>query len=350
MKSMKKLILCFLLLLLSNKNQFGQCQLDDDYVKLCSNIESLIFNENFADADNKINDLLKTHPNESKYHFLKSMLNYWKTLVFADNKSMEDEFLKSIENSINLASHEYEKDKYNACSNFILGAAYGYKGIYYMDHKSMFSAIKNASNGLDFINNSLKLNPSNIDCYYGLGIYNYNAGSANFLIRLILPIFFQSADKEKGIKYLESVCKKGKLSKDNAAFTLALIYDKEGNYDKSRDYLSKLHSKYPNSSIFTVYLMQNYFNIKKNYKKVIQVGQSYYDANNDSKINSKRMTGMICFFLAHSYEFTGDYANALLFMEKYLNNSKNGKNDKHAREMIAVYKEKIKAQKESENY
>ena len=337
----KSIILTIISIILFTKIQYGQCIIDDNYINFTNEIQTKVFNENFVDALGIIDKEIKNNPNDCRYYFLKSALYYWKEFVYRNDATAENNFLANIDKTINLANKVKEQDSKNACVNFILGASYGYKGLYYLDKKSMFSTIKNASKGVNYLNAALKIDPSFVDCYYGLGIYNYNAGKANFFIRLILPIFFNSADKEKGIDYLEHVSREGKMSKDNADFTLALIYDREENYNMSRNYLTKLVLKYPGSSIFSVYLMTNILNYKKDYGEVIKTGINFLHNTDENDLINKRMGSMIYFLLAKSYEMLTDYRNALVYMEKYLRIIKN---DKNALESVNIYKAKLNVQ------
>ncbi|MCL5029449.1 MAG: hypothetical protein M1480_10600 [Bacteroidetes bacterium] len=179
--------------------QYSQCTIDDDYINITNTIQAKVFNEKFEDALGMIDKKIKMNSNDCKLYFLKSAVYYWKEFVYKEDTKAENYFLENIDKTINLADKQLGQDSKNACINFILGGSYGYKGLYYLDKKSMFATIKNASKGIDYLNSALKIDPSLKDCYYGLGIYNYNAGKANFFVRLILPIFFHGADKEKGL-------------------------------------------------------------------------------------------------------------------------------------------------------
>lgn len=131
------------------------------------------------------------------------------------------------------------------------------------------------------------------------------------------------------------------MTKDNADFTLALIYDREENYNMSRNYLNKLVLKYPGSSIFAVYLMTNIFNYKKDYGEVIKIGLNFLHNTDENDLINKRMGSMIYWALAKSYEVLSDYHNALVYMEKYLRIKKD---DKNAIESVNQYKAKLKDQ------
>lgn len=334
----KNLILTFVFLIFFSQIQYSQCTLNEDFINITNSVQTLVFNEKFSDAIRIIDNDIKTNPNDCRYYFLKSAIYYWKDFVFNNDTQADNSFLKNIDITINLAIKRLKYDSKNPCLNFILGASYGYKGMYYLNKGSMFSTISNASKGVDYLNATLKLDSSFIDCYYGLGVYNYDAGKANFFIRLILPIFFHSADKEKGINYLEYVSNKGKISNYNADFTLALIFEHEGKYNRSRNYLKKLVLKYPRSSVFTVFLMINIFDYKKDYEEVKEIGQNFLHSTDEKVFIKKRFAGIFYWMIAKSYELLLNYQDALTYMKKCL---LTGERNKTAIKSINFYKTKL---------
>jgi len=336
----KKILFTLIISIFLNNIFYSQCNLYDiNYIDLITNIQTKIFNEDFDDAIKIIDGKINTEPDKSQYFFIKTIIYYWMNFTYEDNKAVSNLFLKNADKTIEIGNTLLKKKPNDVCNNFIMGSTLGYKGLFYLDNGSTLSAINNASDGIDYLNTVLKLDSSLVDSYYGVGVYNYNAGSANFFIRLILPIFFNSADKEKGINHLEYIFNKGKLANDNAAFSLALIYKKEENYNKSEFYLRYLVKKYSASSIFNVYLMESIFNYSKNYVEVIELGKALLEKDTLKELSKKRMGAMIYWFLAKSSEMVLNYNDALKYMNKYL---KIEKDDSDASSSLIYYKNKLR--------
>jgi tetratricopeptide (TPR) repeat protein len=337
----KGFFLIFILFLFYNNNIFCKNNFDRDFYNFCADVQQKVYNEDFEGAINILNQKITENPYDSRYRFLLSAAYYWRSFVFENDRQALDNFIENIDKAIDLSNYEVEKNPKNAGSLFILGISYGYKGIYYLQEKSMFSAIKNASKGIDFINTALSLDPSLIDCYYGLGLYNYNAGKASFFVRLLLPIFFKSADKETGIKYLELTHEKGNLSKFQATFDLAQVYEKEGDFSKSLLYLKELAGKFPGSSVFNILLMMNYYNYQKDYNEVIKMGTLLINEGSESGLRKKRFGGYALICLAEAYYNISDYKNALVNFEKCLTFNISNDYIEHAKIKISEIKNGI---------
>lgn len=311
----------------------AQNYFDENFLRLTVELQKEVYNENFANAEK----LLKQYRNDGleqiQMLFLSSVTDFWKGFT-DNNQASYDDFLQKINQLI-------EKLDVNENNYAILGSCYGFKGMYHLEKQEMFSAVKNASKGVDFLTKALKREPNLFDCYYGLGLYNYNAGKANFFIRLILPIFFNSANSEDGIKYLELSSQRGHISKVQSLFALAQIYEKEDDHLKSSMYYEKLLSEFPNSTVFTALLMQNYYNYQKQYEKTIELGKKLLDSNSESEFQKKKFGDFIIFLIIKSFERINNYQNALLYAEKYQKYKGSKSYSQEIDKLIPYYKSKL---------
>lgn len=302
-------------------------------------LQEKVYNEDFKSAFELVDKMSKEGSNGILVSFLYSSIYYWQYLVQGD-KNTKEKFLTKLESTIN--NLESLKNKNNLVIRFLLGASYGYKGLYYFEEGELFSAINIASDGVDNLNKAYLMDSSLIDCCYGLGIYNYNAGNAGFFVRLLLPIFFNSADKEEGISLLEKSAINGKLTKVQSHFVLSQIYEKEGDFNKSLSSLSGLVKDYPQSSTFTAHLLQNMYNFHKQYDEVIVVGTKYLESISMKELEKKYFGDIIIFLVAKAFEKKNDFRNAKIYLSQYLefNGKKNFTNE--AKELLIYYNQKIR--------
>lgn len=311
----------------------AQSYFDENFLRLTVELQKEVYNENFANAGKLLKQYRSEGLGQIQLLFLSSVTDFWKGFT-DNNQDSFDDFLQTINQLI-------EKLDVNENNYSILGACYGFKGMYYLEKQEMFSAVKNASKGVDFLTKALKRDSTLFDCYYGLGLYNYNAGKSNFFIRLILPIFFNSANSEDGIKYLELSSLRGHISIVQSLFALAQIYEKEDDHLKSAMYYEKLLREYPHSTVFNALLMQNYYNYQKQYEKTIEFGKKLLDSNSESEFQKKKFGDFIIFLMVKSFERISNYQNALLYAEKYQKYRGSKSYSQEVDELIPYYKSKL---------
>lgn len=325
---MKNIIL--LILVLFQYTLRGQNGLDQEYKDLAINVLDFMYDEDFSSAYSLLNKKLQDEPSNPKYLFLIGTVNFWQINLlyglegaeFLENKkdSVFNSFNKTMDKLIEIAeSIEKQGTKVDAEMKFILGSSYGLKGLFDLQYGGIFSAISNGETGVKYLQETLKMDSSIIDCYFGLGLYNYNADNTSFFVRLLLPIFFESADKDLGLKFLEKTKKSGLLSKYHSAFILSQIYYDEGKIKKSTSYLKELNEKYIRSCTFTTLLVQRYFKLE-NYKESLEVFNKFERSTDIDAIQNKTLLGVLYITAAKAYEKLKDYKNAVECMKKYKKN------------------------------
>ena len=99
---------------------------------------------------------------------------------------------------------------------------------------------------------ALALDPTLVDAYMGLGLYNYYVDTLSGIARVLR--FFMGipgGSKEEGIRQLQRAIDEGQLSPPLARFYLALdLHNYDQRYEEALQVISPLVEKYPENPVF----------------------------------------------------------------------------------------------------
>jgi tetratricopeptide (TPR) repeat protein len=178
-----------------------------------------------------------------------------------DDRSYYDIYLAYVDKCIKACEEKLDENENDDWATFMLGGVVGYRGFMNAMRNNWLAAIDDGKRGLNLIQRSYELNPSNKDALLGLGIYNYAVDYVverySFLKAVLF--FFPKGNKELGLTQLKDCAENGKYSKIEANVHLAFILiSYEKNYTEAEKYASKLDSLYPMNPIFERYLGRCY--------------------------------------------------------------------------------------------
>lgn len=200
----------------------------------------LVYQKNYDDAIKMCEKVILQYPENpmgylgqaAVYHIV--MLNYRISLFDAEYDS-----LTSL--AINHGEKLSKKNTDDANVYFVLGAAYGFRGLNRIRKGQWFGAFKDGLRGMSNIKKAHEKDETLYDAYYGLGLYYYwKSAKARFLTFLRL----MKDEREKGIEYLQIAIKKGRFSAQEAVFALIEIYYYEDRYLEAFDLCLSLKSKF----------------------------------------------------------------------------------------------------------
>ena len=95
----------------------------------------------------------------------------------------------------------------------MLGGAYGFRGMAKFIKKSRVSALLDADEAKDILDDLIEKDPNYLDAYFGIGIYNYSLSQPPAFLKIILMMMGFSGDYETGIAQLNKVAKYGSHTK-----------------------------------------------------------------------------------------------------------------------------------------
>ncbi len=131
---------------------------------------------------------------------------------------------------------------------------------YTMHRKKYWSAMKMGFDALDLCKEAKKIDSSNVDADFVIGLYNY--ARAELKRKFLGILFWYSGDKQSGIRMLDSCRRSAKLIALVADMNLQEIYVKEGMHEKAASGIQRLLAAYPGNR-FVLWTKAKSFDARK---------------------------------------------------------------------------------------
>ena len=138
-----------------------------------------VYSLDFATAEENIQKVFALYPDHPFGHFGNAMIawsRYEYEYELSDDKQRK-KFEKILENSIDGIKRwiKHHPDDPNAYMG--IGALYGLRAMFSMRTRSWVTAYFSGRKAINNLEKSMQLDPTYYDAYFGLGIYNYFAGT-----------------------------------------------------------------------------------------------------------------------------------------------------------------------------
>ncbi|MDA0986687.1 MAG: hypothetical protein O3A55_03695 [Bacteroidetes bacterium] len=254
---MKKLLL---LILFFVNNSFSQWIYDNEFNKLINNGIKHVYNLEFEQAEKNFKDVIKNYPSHPSGYFFDAMVDWWKLLLYIDDKSHDEVFYKKINHVIEMCDDLLKKNRDDVSALFFKGGSIGYRGRLRVNRREWFSAANDGRIALPIVQHAFKVAPTNQDILLGIGIYNYYAFVIPEEYPIVKPvmIFFPKGNKKNGIEMLNSASKKAQFAKYEAKYFLMQLYLQfEKDYPTSLKYAEELSNEFPKNTQFKRYIGRN---------------------------------------------------------------------------------------------
>ena len=209
---------------------------------LINNAISLVYHQEYSEAMAMCDEVIEEYPDNpmgylgkaAVYHII--MLNYRVSLFDTQFDSLITLAIKTGEKAI-------KKYKDDANAYFVLGAAYGFRGLHRIRKGQWFGAFRDGVRGVSNLMKAHKMNKNLYDVYYGLGLYYYWKSAK---AKVLTFLFLMKDEREKGIEYLKIASEKGKFSSTEAVFALIEIYYYEDRYEEALEEALSLKDRFSN--------------------------------------------------------------------------------------------------------
>ena len=156
-------------------------------------------------------------------------------------------------------------EKTNGVSSYtrtLEGFSKGFYATFYLRKKSYFAAMRNGYQSLDLLEEAYRLDSTNADPLFLLGLYEYAKGELKR--RLWWVLFWYPGSKKTGIERLTSCMNNGYFAVSPAAFALAEIYVRENKPDECLRIVERLEREFPDSR-FMLWAKAKYFESRRLY-------------------------------------------------------------------------------------
>jgi len=171
-----------------------------------------------------------------------------------------------IESLLDLAIARARASSPGPAQDFWLATALGYRARQRELHGHSWGAAEDGKAMRDAYARVLAVDSSCIDCYLGLGVYQYGLARASALARLVAKIVgLGSGNAERGIADMRRVAAEGDLARVEAGWVLAAALVREAARDPARraalerdarDAAAALASRYPGNPVFQRFLRE----------------------------------------------------------------------------------------------
>lgn len=225
-----------------------------------------VYKLEFDSANAVFQALIDNDPKDPTGYFFQAMTEWWRIYQNKDDRSNDDNYLAKVDRCIKVCEERLDENEYNDWATFLMGGVIGYRGFMNVMRDNWLKAIDDGKQGLNLIQKSAELNPSNKDAVLGLGIYNYAVDYVveRYPFLKAVLFFFPKGNKELGLSQLRDCAENGKYSKIEANVTLAYIHlSYEKNYGEAEKYASKLLALYPQNPVFERFLGKCYVGLNR---------------------------------------------------------------------------------------
>ncbi len=268
-----------------------------------------VYKLEFDSANSIFQGFINSDPNDPTGYFFQAMTEWWRIYLNKDDRSNDDNYLAKVDRCIKVCEERIDENENNDWATFLLGGVIGYRGFMNVMRDNWLKAIDDGKQGLNLIQKSHDMNPSNKDALLGLGIYNYAVDYVveRYPFLKAVLFFFPKGNKELGLTQLKDVAANGKYSKIEAAVTLAYIHlSYEKNYYEAMNYAVKLAGQYPDNPVFGRFLGKCYVGTN-NYSAASQQYQSMIAKADSNKpgYNNNYMRREFNYYLGVCYSRTG---------------------------------------------
>jgi len=170
----------------------------------------------------------------------------------------------TIDSLLDLGIRRAAADPAGPARDFWLATALGYRARQRDLHGHSWGAAKDGKAMRDAYRRVLAVDSTCVDCYLGLGVYEYGLARAGLLARVVAKLIgLGSGNAATGIRYLRRVAHDGDLARAEGTWVLAAALVREAARDpagratlerEARDYVRRLAERYPGNPVFQRFL------------------------------------------------------------------------------------------------
>ncbi len=214
-----------------------------------------VYSLDFDTAQTNIEKVFSEYPDHPFAHFGNAMIawsRYEYEYELSDDRQREvfEQILDDAITGIKRWIKQYPDDPNGYMG---IGALYGLRAMFSMRNRSWITAYFSGRKAIKNLEKSLELDPTYYDAYFGLGIYQYYAGTLPSVIKILAKIVAIKGDPDEGVAQLNLARKKAHFTSDSAKLILIEVQNtRTGKYyapQKSLEYIRELRAKYPKNPL-----------------------------------------------------------------------------------------------------
>jgi tetratricopeptide (TPR) repeat protein len=171
----------------------------------------------------------------------------------------ERRFLGEVDRAMALAQARLQKNPNDAGALYAMGISYGLRSNYYwLVKKSWRDSLKDATTGRRMHNRVSELQPGNVDARLVQGLHDYLVGCLPWHYRMLGFLVGIHGDKEKGLREVEEVARRGETNRLDAEILLCAMYRRENQPARAIPLVRGLIHRFPRNYLLRLELSQMY--------------------------------------------------------------------------------------------
>lgn len=247
-----------------------------------------VYSLDFDTANENIEKVFALYPDHPFAHFGNAMIA-WSRYEYEYELSDDNQrkkFEKILDDSIAGIKRWIKQYPDDPNAYMGIGALYGLRAMFSMRTRNWVTAYFSGRRAINNLEKSMKLDPTYYDAYFGLGIYNYFAGTLPNVIKILAKIVAIKGDVGQGVKQLNTAREKATFTSDSAKLILIEVQNNRNSPyyapDKSLEYINQLHAKFPANPLMHYVVLICLFE-NGEYDQVIAGGEEFLNLIGSNK-------------------------------------------------------------------
>lgn len=158
----------------------------------------------------------------------------------------EARFFQTLARAVSLSEERLRANPNDTGALFSLGISYGLRANWnFLVRKSWRNALRDATTGRKLHNRITEIDPANVDARLMQGLHDYVVGSLPFAYRVLGFLAGIRGDRERGIRTIQEVARKGDRNRVDAEVFLCALYRRERKPRLALPLLEDLIRRFP---------------------------------------------------------------------------------------------------------
>lgn len=214
-----------------------------------------VYSLDFDTAQENIAWVFEHYPDHPFAHFGNAMIA-WSRYEYEFETSDDAQrkvFEKILDDSIDGIKRWIKKYPQDSNGYMGIGALYGLRALFNMRNRNWITSYFAGRKAISNLEKSLKLDPTYYDAFFGLGIYQYYAGTLPAVIKVLAKIVAIKGNPQEGVAFLNTAREKAHFTADSAKLILIEVQNnRDGSFyapEKSLEFIRQLRAKFPQNPL-----------------------------------------------------------------------------------------------------
>ena len=177
---------------------------------------------------------------------------WWRIQLDPDSTALDEDFSTTVTRAIDATEAWAERAPNDAEAWFYMGGAYAARVQWRVLRDEKLAAARDGKRILQALEESLRLDPTLDDAYFGMGMYKYYAAVAPAAARMLrFLLLLPGGDRKVGLEQMRRARARGRLLQGEADYQLSIVYLwYENQTPGAINLLQALNEQYPGNPLF----------------------------------------------------------------------------------------------------